>query len=101
MLDPVAHDRQTALTQREKCAARARRPSLGLRPRFVRLAPAHSHPDCRCCLTLIGARQDSRLQRKIRSVAERTLGLRGFDSEAPRPMSGLSCASLEAAQILV
>ena len=24
MLDPVAHDRQTALTQREKCAARAR-----------------------------------------------------------------------------
>ena len=56
MLDPVAHDRQTALTQREKCAARARRPSLGLRPRLVRLAPAHSHPDCRCCLTLIGAR---------------------------------------------
>src|SRR6202162_5834344 len=55
--DPVAHDRQTALTQREKCAARARRPSLGLRPCFVRLAPAHSHPDCRCCLTLIGARQ--------------------------------------------
>ena len=60
MLDPVAHDRQTALTQREKCAARARRPSLGLRPRFVRLAPAHSHPDCRCCLTLIGARQCGR-----------------------------------------
>jgi hypothetical protein len=59
MLDPVAHDRQTALTQREKCAARARRPSLGLRPRLVRLAPAHSHPDCRCCLTLIGARQSS------------------------------------------
>ena len=73
MLDPVAHDRQTALTQREKCAARARRPSLGLRPRFVRLAPAHSHPDCRCCLTLIGARQaqssrqtSCRLNRRMR-----------------------------------
>src|SRR6202049_2378519 len=62
-LPPVAHDRQTALTQRKKCAARARRQSLGLRPCFVRLAPAHSHPDCRCCLTLIGARQHALARR--------------------------------------
>src|SRR5580704_4478788 len=68
MLDPVAHDRQTALTQREKCAARARRPSLGLRPCFVRLAPAHSHPDCRCCLTLIGARHSISLQRRLAAL---------------------------------
>jgi len=45
-LDPVAHDRQTALTpQREKCAAGDGRPSLGLCPRSVRPTPAHSHPD--------------------------------------------------------
>ena len=58
---PAAHDRQRALpkakTHREKCAAGAGRPSLGLRPRSVRPAPAQSHPDCRCRLILIVARQ--------------------------------------------
>ena len=40
MLDPVAHDRQTALApERGKCAAGIGRPSLGLRPRFVRPNP--------------------------------------------------------------
>jgi hypothetical protein len=29
----------------KKCAAGAGRPSLGLRPRYGRPAPAHSHPD--------------------------------------------------------
>jgi hypothetical protein len=38
-----------------KCAAGAGRPSLGLRPRSVRPAPAQSHPDCRCRLIQIVA----------------------------------------------
>src|SRR5271169_5859416 len=56
--NPVAHDRQIALAPKGKvrCAGN-RRPSLGLRPCSVRQVPAQSHPDCRCCLTLIVARQ--------------------------------------------
>ena len=56
--NPVAHDRQIALAPEGKvrCAGN-RRPSLGLRPCSVRQVPAQSHPDCRCCLTLIVARQ--------------------------------------------
>jgi hypothetical protein len=45
-----------------------------------------------CC-----AKEDSRLQREVLSVAQRTSGLR----VGPRPMRGLSYASHEAAQILV
>jgi len=48
----------------EKCAAGAGRTALGLRPRSVRPAPAHSHPDWRCCLTLIVARQGDKPQRR-------------------------------------
>src|ERR1700687_4364590 len=44
------------LPRREKCAAGNGRPSLGPGPRSVRPTPTHSHPDCRCRLTLIVAR---------------------------------------------
>jgi hypothetical protein len=100
MLDPVAHDRQTALTQREKCAARARRPSLGLRPRLVRLAPAHSHPDCRCCLTLIGARHPKAFTSQYTGVSN-PLGLsnnnafgRIWPSNAPFGDNGVGSSTI-------
>jgi hypothetical protein len=50
-------DRQTTLIPLgENALAGGSLTSVGLRPPSVSLPPAHSHPDCRSPLTLIGAR---------------------------------------------